>query len=292
MIGKECHCEEPPTVHRPTNALQLLGIAINAKLGGIPWRPNTPISNELTIGIGSFTHPTTKLKHFTTATTFDNSGTFHSFDYFEIYETTELAGFIECTIQEYSKINGMPKRIIIHYYNDFSTKTAPKIEDLLQGLGINIPIFVVVIEKHEAHNLMAFGADGNPVQSGTYVDLGGREYLLYNNNPLPLRLSIKSVLGLRQAQPPGGARVADPRQRVDVGDREGRPYGWGQPEPPIPTVVLINQLYQFSRIYWFSTKLQTLPATVKYPEFIAHIAPYFPGENIPPITPNGSMWFL
>jgi hypothetical protein len=38
---------------------------------------------------------------------------------------------------------------------------------------------------------------------------------------------------------------------------------------------LIDQVYQFSRIYWKSVKQQGLPVTIKYPEMIAEIIPHF-----------------
>lgn len=54
---------------------------------------------------------------------------------------------------------------------------------------------------------------------------------------------------------------------------------------------LIDQVYQFSRIYWKSVKQQNLPVTIKYPEMVAEIAPHFNGENIPDHVQD-SLWFL
>jgi hypothetical protein len=55
---------------------------------------------------------------------------------------------------------------------------------------------------------------------------------------------------------------------------------------------LIDQVYQFSRIYWKSVKQQNLPVTIKYPEMVAQIAPHFNGGNIPPNIGNDNLWFL
>lgn len=38
---------------------------------------------------------------------------------------------------------------------------------------------------------------------------------------------------------------------------------------------LINQVYQFSRMYWKSTNQQNLPVTIKYPEMVASLYPDF-----------------
>ena len=35
----------------------------------------------------------------------------------------------------------------------------------------------------------------------------------------------------------------------------------------------IDQVYQFSRMYWKSTNQQSLPVTIKYPEMVAEIFP-------------------
>ena len=54
---------------------------------------------------------------------------------------------------------------------------------------------------------------------------------------------------------------------------------------------LIEQVYQFSRLYWKSLRQQNVPITIKYPEMVAEIAPHFESGNIPP---HGKeiLWFL
>jgi hypothetical protein len=54
---------------------------------------------------------------------------------------------------------------------------------------------------------------------------------------------------------------------------------------------LVNQVYQFSRMYWKSVRQQNLPVTIKYPEMVAQIAPYFEGNDIPLYGKN-NLWFL
>jgi hypothetical protein len=53
---------------------------------------------------------------------------------------------------------------------------------------------------------------------------------------------------------------------------------------------LIEQVYQFSRIYWKSVKQQGLPVTIKYPEMIAEIMPHFTDKAIYP--EQNCLWFL
>lgn len=43
---------------------------------------------------------------------------------------------------------------------------------------------------------------------------------------------------------------------------------------------LIEQVYQFSRMYWKSVHQQNLPVTIKYPEMVAQIDPHFNANDI------------
>ena len=54
---------------------------------------------------------------------------------------------------------------------------------------------------------------------------------------------------------------------------------------------LIDQVYQFSRLYWKSVRQQNLPVTIKYPEMVAQIAPHFDGADIPQYGKD-NLWFL
>jgi hypothetical protein len=54
---------------------------------------------------------------------------------------------------------------------------------------------------------------------------------------------------------------------------------------------LIDQVYQFSRMYWKSLAQQSLPVTVSYPEMITEVAPYFE-QGIIPDKGKDNLWFL
>ena len=54
---------------------------------------------------------------------------------------------------------------------------------------------------------------------------------------------------------------------------------------------LIDQVYQFSRMYWKSVRQQNLPVTIKYPEMVAEMLPHFDGNEIPEFGKD-NLWFL
>ena len=55
--------------------------------------------------------------------------------------------------------------------------------------------------------------------------------------------------------------------------------------------LLIDQVYQFSRMYWKSVSQQNLPVTIKYPEMVAEIYPYFRYDKLPDFGKE-TLWFL
>lgn len=254
--------------------LQNMAIAMNAKLGGIPWRIKTETFNELIIGIGAF--KTGDTQYIGSAFSFENTGIFNSFEYFLKGEIEELAGSIEEAIINFTKVKGKPERLIIHYYKVMSyTNEYEHIEKRLKALDLDIPVYIVTINKTESEDKVLFDAECNEFMpySGRYVNLGQRTYLLCNNTryencrhsafdgyPFPVKLKIDC------------------------------PYYDGEIDG---TTIkqLIDQVYQFSRIYWKSVKQQNLPVTIKYPEMVAEMAPNFDGESVPEEFEN-RLWFL
>lgn len=153
----------------------------------------------------------------------------------------------------------------------------PHIENALNNLGLeSIPVYVVTINKTESEDYVLFdGANKDLIPySGRYINLGNKTYLLCNNTryenytfnprdgfPFPLKLKIDCP--------------SNPTQSIDL------------------QVIsdLIDQVYQFSRIYWKSVKQQNLPVTIKYPEMIAQILPYFSNTD-PDNIDTKHLWFL
>ena len=62
-------------------------------------------------------------------------------------------------------------------------------------------------------------------------------------------------------------------------------------EIKLKDIKVIDQVYQFSRMYWKSVRQQNLPVTIKYPEMVAQIAPHFDGDDIPEFGKD-NLWFL
>ena len=54
---------------------------------------------------------------------------------------------------------------------------------------------------------------------------------------------------------------------------------------------LLDQVYQFSRMYWKSVSQQNLPITIKYPEMVAEIVPHFSDAELPQFG-KSNLWFL
>lgn len=265
-------------------SFQNMSVAICAKLCGAPWILDVPVKNELVIGIGAFRSK--NAQYIGAAFAFNNRGVFNSSQYFQKNELDELIGSIRLAVINYAKASGKPERLIIHYYKKLSIEgEMKKLEEMLHSLELDIPIYVVTINKTESNDNVVFDSNGNYTdyqgthkslmpKSGTFVDLGKKgtehRFLLCNNSdfgdnkfkstygfPFPVKLSIYS----------SDANIDD-------------------------TIIeqLITQVFQFSLIYWKSTRQQGLPVTIKYPEMIAEIMPHFESKTIY-AEPN-SMWFI
>jgi len=256
-------------------SLPNIAVAILAKLDGVPWRLNTPIKNELIVGVGAFRHISTDVQYIGSAFSFDNKGGFNQFEYFMKNETDILAGSISSALREYTALNSTIDRLIIHFYKNMSKKELAPIEQALTDLGLEIPVFIVSISKTESRDIVAFDLNWDDLMpnSGTYVNIGENKYLLFNNTrystnnfnmndgyPFPIKLNIACT-------------EVDKLQDIQV------------------IKDLINQVYQFSRMYWKSVRQQNLPITIKYPEMVARIAPHFKGDEIPQFGKD-NLWFL
>jgi hypothetical protein len=256
-------------------SLTNIALAMLAKLDGIPWRLNTPVKNELIIGVGAFRQNDTRLNYIGSAFSFDNKGGFNNFEYFLEHETLLLAGSISLAVREFATRNQHIERLIIHFYKTMSRKELEPIEDALNNLGLSIPVFIVHINKTEEKDMVAFDNQSSDLMpySGTYLNLGRNRYLLFNNTrypnaifrsadgyPFPVKLQL-------QCTQPG---LLDENQVVGG---------------------LIEQVYQFSRLYYKSVRQQGLPITIKYPEMLAQIAPNFIHEAIPAYGKD-NLWFL
>lgn len=257
-------------------SLNNIAIAILAKLDGIPWQLNAKLKNELIVGVGAFRHVDTDVQYLGSAFSFTNNGKFKRFECFQKDQTDELAGSILDQIKEYVSVNSNINRLIIHFYKNMSRKELEPIEEGLNNLDLNIPVFIVSINKTESHDIVAFDNGSKELMplSGTYINVGANQYLLFNN----VRYFENSRIGAIDGYPfPIKLSVRCTHEEEAKDQKVVRE--------------LINQVYQFSRMYWKSVRQQNLPVTIKYPEMVAEIFPHFSGNEIPEFGKD-NLWFL
>ena len=149
------------------------------------------------------------------------------------------------------------------------------IQHELKNLGLEIPVFIITINKTESRDILAFDKkwNGRMPMSGTFINLGGKQYLLFN--------STRYATSLPK---PKDGYPFPVKLKIDCTDKE---------ELKDTKVIknLIEQVYQFSRMYWKSVRQQNLPVTIKYPEMVAQIAPHFNANDIPEYGKT-NLWFL
>lgn len=146
---------------------------------------------------------------------------------------------------------------------------------MLNELELNIPVVIITINKTESKDLILFDKSYKELMplSGTYYPIGNNKFILCNNTrynsgtklqgdefPFPVKMAINST---------DEKLMNDPNAINDF----------------------IDQVYQFSRMYWKSVSQQNLPVTIKYPEMVAEIFPHFESGFIPPFGKN-NLWFL
>ena len=257
-------------------SLNNIAIAILAKLNGIPWQLNTKLKNELIVGVGAFKNIDTNVQYIGSAFSFANNGKFNRFECFQSNQIDELAGSILNQIREYVAVNSSINRLIIHFYKNMSNKELKPIEEGLNELGLNIPVFIVSINKTESHDIVAFDNNwsGLMPKSGTFINLGFNQFLLFNNTRYSNNGGVKESDGYPF---PVKLRIRCTHEEL---------------ENDYKTIKeLIDQIYQFSRMYWKSVRQQNLPVTIKYPEMVAEIFPHFEGNEIPTFGKD-NLWFL
>lgn len=252
-----------------------IAIAILAKLEGVPWRLHRSVYNELIVGVGAFKNAQAAERYIGSAFCFSNDGHFKGFDCYSASDTFMLAGSISKAVRKYRSENQSVERLVIHFYKSMSRKELEPIEKQLKELGLDIPVIIISINKTESKDLVLFDTNCNdliPV-SGTFISIGNNQFLLCNNTrygnsakekiesfPFPIRLKISST-------------------KPELLEEENTIKD------------LIDQVYQFSRMYWKSVRQQNLPVTIKYPEMVAEIFPHFESKSIPTFG-RDNLWFL
>jgi len=256
-----------------------IAVALSAKVGGIPWKLKTfHPDNDLVVGVGAFRSYLSKERYIGSAFCFNGEGVFQEFDCYRHNDNKKLVADICKAIGHFMKNNEErpPERLIIHYYKTMRKRESDQIMQMLYTLNLNIPVYIVTINKTETCDFFAFD-DSTPClmpHSGTILRLTSGDYLLYNNafydsdktskNILfPIRVRVEKVI--RNI----GKTMLSNEEASDM----------------------LDKVYQFSRMYWKSVKQQNLPVTTAYPEMVAEIVPHFTNAFLPPFGKT-SLWPL
>lgn len=256
-----------------------IAIALTAKLGGIPWGLKNKEIEELVIGVGAFRNVEQGANFMGSAFCFSGEGRFYGFDYFRHDEINGLVGSIIAAVRRYCEEQSTVRRLIIHFYKNMSREELEPIERGLGSMDLSVPVYVVTINKTEATDYFAFDTEHTSLMplAGTYVSLGKDQYLLYNN-------TVTSYASVKQ-----GTRFHFPLKTTI----HYYPCQTNEEETDQKATIpeLLKQVILFSRLYWKSVSKQTIPVTIKYPELLAEMAPYFDYPELPK-TGKETLWFL
>ena len=253
-----------------------LAIAIQAKLGGVPWKLNREADKELIVGFGDASQA--ENDYIGSTVFFDNSGRLKSSNFFrnnniEAFKQT-LRDAILNFIQQMSQ---RPERLVIHYFKIPGNKEKDAVYDALKGMGLDIPFVIVTIHDTKAKDYIAFDESfgfGMPM-SGTSWRINKQEYILFNNTRYEERP--------RSGKPP--------KQEYPI--KLNLWFSNKQHSTDDQVKRIIGQVFEFSRIYWKSVQQQSKPVTAVYPEMIAEFGSHFNDGLIPQnkITQN-TPWFI
>jgi hypothetical protein len=255
-----------------------ISLAILAKLDGIPWQLTVQPKRELVIGVGAFKNVQEDVQYVASAFSFQNNGKFNGFEYSAKSDTEQLAGAISDAIDKFVKVENNPEKVVIHFYKEMNDRELKPILKMMNLLKMKCPLYIVNINKTKSEDIIAFDEDWQGKlmpKSGTFIKIAKEEYkyLLFNNS----RYKGVDKYPEREGYPfPVKLRITSPN-----------------PEAMNDTDMirkLIEQVYQFSRLYWKSLRQQNVPVTIKYPEMVAEIAPHF-GKDMPPYG-REKLWFL
>lgn len=268
-----------------------IAVAILAKLGGIPWRLDREINNELVIGIGAFKTKKYNTRYIGSTFCFANDGHFKGFNVLPADNHRLLAGAIREAVEEYRNQHQDTERLIIHFYKRMSNSEIVPIIKQLKSIDKDIPIVIVTVNKTESSDLVLFDDEYKHKMpySGTYIPIGMNSYILCNNTRYRPTLNDEHTDEEREAE-----RIQLAKQlksfplpvKLHLQSTDESII-----KDPEEVRKLIDQVYQFSRMYWKSVSQQSIPVTTKYPEMVAEIYPHFEGGKLYDFGKK-NLWFL
>lgn len=254
-----------------------IAVAILAKLGGIPWRLPYPLKKDLVVGIGAYRNAETNDTLLGTAICFRNDGQFQEFKVFPAEDIDQLGNSLKESILNFVKTSGECSRLIIHYYKALGPKERNILDKVMKQLDVDVPYFFVTVNDTESRDYVVFddSFDGRMPVSGTFVRLRFNEFLLCNNT------RYESYTGQKLLGYPFPVKVKVRSQPTDLSKDFGK------------VKEILNQVYEFSRIYWKSIRQRNKPVTIEYSEIIAKVVSQFDNKKLPQSQiASKSLWFL
>jgi hypothetical protein len=252
-----------------------ISIAILAKLGGVPWRLSRDVKDELVIGIGAYRQG--EARFLGTTFTFRNDGTFIGFDAQSCPDTEQLGRFFETAVRAFVEEAQSVKRVVIHFFKEMSGEEEEQLVRSLARLDIQVPYVVLTIVDNDhspEYVVLDEGFSGLMPRSGVCVKLKHGEFLLCNNTRYQMRTAA------RIDDFPYPLKVSISRTNLAALDGQA-------------IRELVDQVYQFSRVYWRSVKQRAMPVTILYSEKIARMIAEFPDQTIPNTeVSRKTLWFL
>ncbi len=165
--------------------------------------------------------------------------------------------------------------MVIHYYKKMSNEEEKPIKQVLNNLNLSLPYVIVTVNETESKDYVLFDSsfDGKMPQSGTFIKTKWNEFILCNNTryssntgtrlegfPLPIKIKFKS------------SNYEKINEMGVVSE-------------------LIDQVYQFSRMYWKSVRQRSMPVTIEYSELVAKMISNFESKDLEQFA-RTSLWFL
>ena len=252
-----------------------IAIALLAKAGGKPWTLGGQVYEDLIVGIGAYRSG--QGEFIGNAICFSNDGSFEEFDAFHRDGISALGDAFRASILNFVESNRKAKRLVIHFYKEMSRREERDLEYILANLNIKIPFAVLSITDSASRDFVVFDEDfsGKMPVSGTFVRLTDRDYLICNN----ARYEEKTATRIDQYPLP-------------IKIRFSRSRGLNLRNTKI-VLELLDQVYQFSRLYWRSIKQKGRPVTVGYSKILAEMASHFDQETLPDTSiSRKTLWFL
>ena len=192
----------------------------------------------------------------------------------------DLSEFFENTLRKYVTYSdenlSTVRRVVIHFYKKMSNYEERQLTGALRRMNLQVPYIVLNITGVKFYDYLVFddNFEGKMPQSGTYVKIRNGVYLLCNNT------RYREKTGVKIADYPFPLRITISRSNVDLLNEE-------------TISQLIDQVYQFSRMYWRSVKQKAMPVTILYSEIIAELTANFPNKKLPKSeVTKQTLWFL